>query len=230
MPEEISELEHLKQELAALKEKYAFLERVINEMPANVYISDLDKGVVWCNKTNEETLGYTMEEIREMGGVEYIYHIVHPEDRAIPANSVDHYSSFDGAEFGGIFRARHKNSKEYKWFTGWAKAFRKDEQGNVKDLLCVDVDLSPRMNTEKQLVAALQENLKQKNKLLIKSLRKREIEVLSLICNGMSSKLIADTLNISFHTVQSHRKNLQAKLGTSNLAELVSVAREAGLG
>jgi DNA-binding CsgD family transcriptional regulator len=230
MSEEKSELEVLKKELAELKEKCFFLERVVHELPANIYISDLKEGVVWCNRTNEETLGYTLQEILEMGGMEYLYQIVHPEDRTIPDESINHYHSFDGAEYGGIFRAKHKNKKEYKWFTGWAKAFRKNPQGDVQDILCVDVDLSPRMNTEKQLVAALQENLKHKNKLLIKALRKRELEVLKLICQGMSSKLIADKLSISFHTVQSHRKNLQAKLGTGSVAELVSFARESGLG
>lgn len=217
-------------ELSALREKVAFLERIVNEVPASIYISSLEKGVLWCNKTNEETLGYTLEEILEMGGYEYLYKIVHPEDHNVPNDSVDHYKHFDGAEFGGIFRAKHKNAKEYKWFMGWAKAYKKDKDGNVKELLCVDVDLSPQMNTDKQLAEALRENLKLKNKLLLKSLRKREIEVLALVCQGFSTKEIAKKLFISANTVSTHRKNIQHKLGTNNVADLVSLAKEAGLG
>jgi DNA-binding NarL/FixJ family response regulator len=96
--------------------------------------------------------------------------------------------------------------------------------------LCVDVDMSPQMNTEKQLVEALKETLKQKNQLLIKQLRKREVEILTLICKGLGTRAIAEQLFISEYTVQTHRKNIQSKLGTANVAEMVSLAKEAGLG
>ncbi|RDV16915.1 LuxR family transcriptional regulator [Pontibacter diazotrophicus] len=220
----------LETELSILREKVAFLERIVHEVPASIYISSLEKGVVWCNKTNEETLGYTLDEILEMGGWEYLYKIVHPDDHNIPDDSVDHYQHFDGAEFGGIFRAKHKEAKDYKWFMGWAKAYSKNQEGQVKELLCVDVDLSPQMNTDKQLAAALKENLKLKHKLLIKSLRQRELEVLTLVCKGFSTKEIAEKLFISINTVSTHRKNIQHKLGTNNVADLVSLAKEAGLG
>ncbi|MDX5421227.1 MAG: LuxR C-terminal-related transcriptional regulator [Hymenobacteraceae bacterium] len=227
---EEKELETLRQELTVLRQKCAFLEKVVHEVPASIYVSDLEKGVIWCNKTNEETLGYTLEEILEMGGVEYIYKIVHPDDHTVPDNSIDHYENFNGPEFGGLFRARHKNEKEYKWFIGWARAFRKNEEGKVKELLCVDVDMSPQVNTEEQLIQALRDNLKQKNLLLIKSLRKREVEVLQLVCQGYSTKAIAEKLFISINTVSTHRRNIQQKLGTTNVADLVSLAKEAGLG
>ncbi|MHC2990594.1 LuxR family transcriptional regulator [Pontibacter sp. HJ8] len=220
----------LEKKLAQLQEKCTFLEKVVHEVPANIYISDLKKGVIWCNRTNEETLGYTLDEILEMGGMEYMYQIVHPDDHAVPDSSIDHYQHFDGAEYGGIFRAKHKEQQAYKWFIGWAKAFGKSPEGKVQELLCVDVDMSPRMNTEDQLVQALRENLKLKNKLLLRSLRKRELEILDLICQGMSTKAIAEKLYISTNTVSTHRKNIQQKLGTANVADLVSLAKEAGLG
>ena len=220
----------LEQKLQELEKKCAFLEQVIHQVPANIYISDLEKGVIWCNKTNEESLGYTIDEIKELGALEYMYKILHPDDHAVPDDSITHYQSFNGAEFGGVFRAKHKDEKEYKWFIGWAKAFSKNGHNEVKELLCVDVDMSPRMNTEAQLAQALRENLKQKNKLLIKCLRKRELEILDLVCKGLSTKAIADKLFISVNTVSTHRKNIQHKLGTANVADLVSVCKEAGLG
>ena len=216
-------------ELEMLREKCAFLEKVVHEVPANIYISNLETGVIWCNRTNEESLGYTLDEILQMGGLNYFRKIVHPDDQNIPEDSIVHYQHFSGAEFGGVFRAKHRDSADYRWFIGWAKAYANTEKGEVKELLCVDVDMSPRMNTEDQLVAALRENLKQKNKLLIRNLRKREIEVLTLVCRGMNSKAIAQELFISEHTVATHRRNIQSKLGTSNVAELVSLANEAGL-
>lgn len=229
MPEKKSDLQALQEQVQALSHKCAFLERIVHEVPANIYVSDLEKGVVWCNRTNEETLGYPLEEILQLGGLEYFRAIVHPDDQNIPADSIAHYKSFNGAEYGGVFRARHKNEEDYRWFIGWAKAFTQDQKGAVKELLCVDVDLSPRMNTEEQLIAALRENLRQKNTLLIQSLRKREVEILTLVCEGKSTKEIAQQLFLSEHTVHTHRRNIQRKLGTSNVAELVLLAREAGL-
>ncbi len=206
------------------------LERVINEVPANIYLSHLESRVYWCNKTNEETLGYTLAEIEEMGGIEYFKKVVHPEDQTVPENSIRHYHNFSGPEFGGLFRAKSKNDTNYKWFMGWAKAFNKDPQNQVKDLLCVDVDMSHQMNTEHQLIEALKENLKAKNKLLLKSLSKREVQILHLICQGARTKEIADTLFLSIHTINTHRRNIQKKLGTTNIADLVTLAGEAGLG
>jgi DNA-binding CsgD family transcriptional regulator len=49
----------------------------------------------------------------------------------------------------------------------------------------------------------------------------KEKTVLSLVSSGLTTKEIADTLNISHHTVESHRKNLLRKCGAKNSAELV---------
>jgi DNA-binding CsgD family transcriptional regulator len=49
----------------------------------------------------------------------------------------------------------------------------------------------------------------------------KEKTVLSLVSSGLTTKEIADALNISHHTVESHRKNLLRKSGAKNSAELV---------
>lgn len=56
------------------------------------------------------------------------------------------------------------------------------------------------------------------------SLSKRETEIISLIKKGMSSKEIAETLNISGYTVETHRKNIFRKLKVKSVSELVSFA------
>lgn len=63
----------------------------------------------------------------------------------------------------------------------------------------------------------------------IRLLSKRELEVLGLIGKGMSSPEIAEKLFLSTHTVDTHRKNLLAKLGLSNSAALVKYANDRGL-
>ncbi len=49
----------------------------------------------------------------------------------------------------------------------------------------------------------------------------REAEVLHLISNEYTTKEIANTLYISTHTADSHRKNLMLKLGAKNTAGLI---------
>ena len=53
---------------------------------------------------------------------------------------------------------------------------------------------------------------------------KRELEVLEYIRDGLSSKLIADKMNIAKTTVDTYRKRLLAKSGTFNAQELINYA------
>lgn len=55
-------------------------------------------------------------------------------------------------------------------------------------------------------------------------LSKREIEVLKLVCKEYSNAEIAKKLFLSISTVETHRKNLIAKLGVQNTVGLVKFA------
>jgi DNA-binding NarL/FixJ family response regulator len=58
---------------------------------------------------------------------------------------------------------------------------------------------------------------------------KRELEIMKLISNGFASKQIADNLNISKLTVDTHRKNLIKKAGVRNTIELSVKLSKLGL-
>ena len=55
-----------------------------------------------------------------------------------------------------------------------------------------------------------------------------EIEIVRLIAGGLTTKEIASQKNISFHTVNTHRKNIFRKMGVSNASELIIQAIRAG--
>jgi len=55
-------------------------------------------------------------------------------------------------------------------------------------------------------------------------LSKREIEILDLLCQGLSTPEIAEKLFISQRTVESHRSNLLSKTNTKNSIQLVIYA------
>lgn len=58
---------------------------------------------------------------------------------------------------------------------------------------------------------------------------KREQEVIILISEGFTNGQIADKLFLSNHTVNSHRKNIMAKLGVKNTAGIVMYAVKTSL-
>lgn len=67
-----------------------------------------------------------------------------------------------------------------------------------------------------------------KHKELVR-LTRAETEILKDIAQGMTTKEIAEKRFSSFHTVNTHRKNIFRKLGVNNLHEATKYAFRAGL-
>jgi DNA-binding NarL/FixJ family response regulator len=57
----------------------------------------------------------------------------------------------------------------------------------------------------------------------------REREVLQLIAEGRSNKEVAQLLNLSVSTVESHRKHIMEKLDLHNTAAMVRFAVRKGI-
>src|SRR5688572_18291496 len=62
-----------------------------------------------------------------------------------------------------------------------------------------------------------------------RALTPRELEVLQLICDGLSNRAIASKLGLSINTVAVHRANIMNTLGVHKTAELVVYALQNGL-
>ncbi len=60
-------------------------------------------------------------------------------------------------------------------------------------------------------------------------LSEREMEVVAAVARGLINKEIADSLNISIHTVMAHRKNISRKTGIRSISGLVVYALLNGL-
>lgn len=60
-------------------------------------------------------------------------------------------------------------------------------------------------------------------------LTNREKQVLAAISRGMPNKEIAETMNISVRTVESHRMSIREKTGGGNAVMLTKIATELGL-
>ncbi|MDI9388914.1 MAG: response regulator transcription factor [Synergistota bacterium] len=67
-----------------------------------------------------------------------------------------------------------------------------------------------------------------KQKLMEEELSSREIEVLSLLAEGLTNREAADRLHLSVNTVASHRQNIMRKLALKNTVEMTKYAIRKG--
>ena len=58
----------------------------------------------------------------------------------------------------------------------------------------------------------------------LKTLTKREKEVLECLVKGCTNRQVGETLNISLKTVEAHRANVMDKLGVNRAASLLKLA------
>ena len=61
------------------------------------------------------------------------------------------------------------------------------------------------------------------------SLTPREREILQMIAEGQANKDVANKLNLSLYTVETHRGNILQKLGLRSAAEVVLYAVRKGI-
>ena len=90
------------------------------------------------------------------------------------------------------------------------------------DFLLKPVDTDELLNAISRALASGTADTDPKTALL-KKLSRRETEILELVTKGMRSQPIADALGIGLRTVKMHRGNLMAKLGVSNVTELLAL-------
>jgi two-component system response regulator DegU len=60
--------------------------------------------------------------------------------------------------------------------------------------------------------------------LLIEPLTEREVEVLTFLCDGLSPKEIANKINLSPRTVETHKTAIMQKFDVNSVGKLISVA------
>ncbi|RZK25124.1 MAG: response regulator transcription factor, partial [Flavobacterium sp.] len=116
-----------------------------------------------------------------------------------------------------------------------------DEEGRGAKSLNIHTDISHLTSENNYKVSAigmlgepsyLNINLKNASSLLNASVNlftKREVEIIRLLSDGLTSSKIADQLFIAHNTVTTHRKNILRKAKSKNLAELITKCITEGL-
>ncbi|MEC5147475.1 LuxR C-terminal-related transcriptional regulator [Chitinophaga sp. 212800010-3] len=220
-------LNALQKENEHLKNHVNWLESILHHVPAMIYSYDNDnKSVTWCNDRLAETVGFSRTEMTGMG-MEFFRHIMHPDDFKLAAVAQQSFIN-NKAQFGGLARIRKKGELEYRWLLGLEVPFTHDKNGRVVEIICAFLDLTNAMDTNVQLSEALNEIMRRQHENLLNKLTAREKDVLAMAVKGLNNKEIAQSLSLSRHTVETHRKNIRLKLKVRNTSELVAIARKLG--
>lgn len=209
-----------------LEEKVKFYEYIFDNINAGIWVNRYDRNL-WLNKKIREISGHTTEEINKIGMEEYGKQFYHPDDSAMFEESYKYLCDNNIGHATYIFRTKDKNGKWIKTL-GTTQVSKRLPNGFPEESVNCGIIISEKLSCYTQIESLIKENAYLKNKLKLKYLTKRELEILKLITNGSSTKQIAEKENISFHTVETHRKKIMKKLQINNLACLVRLATECG--
>ena len=92
----------------------------------------------------------------------------------------------------------------------------------IRKVSAGDVYVSPAFSNQLLFQASGESSTKEKS--LLDKLSDREMEVLQLLGDGLSTKRIAEGLNLSPKTVETHRLHIKEKLGFNQSSDLVFFA------
>ena len=138
------------------------------------------------------------------------------------------YSGFDV-----IKEIREQNVfPEFIFVTGYNEYAIKAIRSEAFDFLVKPVDIDELGDViqryREKLLSSDNANTSEKSE-IVKTFTERELEVLKMIAVCKETKQIADELNISKNTVDTHRKNILEKTGLRKTTELIVFAFKNGI-
>lgn len=171
----------------------------------------------YISSSIQSITGFRSSEYINKGIDTLFNNVIHPEDYV---NIISNFALYIRNKNGNkpkreaekikkiSFRIKHKNGYWIQVKGNTVKVYRKNNP--IPDFLLgfLNIDYNHEDNKSYNPV----------------TITLREREVLQLVGNGYSSKIIADKLNISETTAISHRKNLIQKFQVNNTAELIKEA------
>jgi DNA-binding CsgD family transcriptional regulator len=205
------------------------LEKYSSKLPGIVVVHDLrDWSVLWMSETGLKQLGVTLEEVTSITAAEYYARFFNAEDaKDYVPKILGLLENNNDEDFCTYFQqVRFASKADWSWHMGSSKIFMRDDNG--KPLLTITmafpIDSMHHMTAKAERV--LQENnFLRKHFHNFNKLSKREQEILKHLALGKSATEIGETLFISEHTVETHKKNIRQKLKANSLYELGEYAR-----
>ncbi|MBD2048044.1 PAS domain-containing protein [Coleofasciculus sp. FACHB-64] len=145
-----SEIADHKQTQQELLQSQHFIERIAEASPNVLFLYDLsEQRNVYINREIGATLGYTPQEIQEMGlGFQ---NLMHPDDFArLPEYFQQFEDAADSEIFENEYRMRHRNG-EWRTLLNRDTLFARTADGKVKQILGTTSDITERKQAEVEI-------------------------------------------------------------------------------
>ncbi len=207
----------------------AEIAQIADKLPGVTIIHDLrDWTVAWMSNRGLKNLGVTLEEITSLPSGEYYQRYFNPEDSADYAPKI--FGLLDrniADEICTLFQqVRFAEHSDWKWHMASTMVLLRDEDNKPLLAITLAFPIDPMHHMTAKVERLLEENnFLRRNFHLFDKLGKREREVLKHLALGKSAQETAEDMFISIGTVETHRKNIRKKLGTSSFFELSQYAR-----
>jgi len=202
----------------------------------------LNNSFVFFNEKLQNILGYTLEEINNIS----IFDIVITDKEKIKKEFNNCYLGHQQNIYTEIqifnknkkpilieFFAKHIETNGKNGIIGGVieiNTKNKEKSNNINHNKIKSV-LEYLTDEDKALIEGAmyggnQKEIEQQDKQILKKIgiTKREIEVLKLICSGLTNSEIAEKLFLSKRTIDRHRANIMDKTNSGNTAKLVAFA------
>lgn len=189
----------------------------------------------------EEMTGKPYSYWKGLSAEEYVSELAYPEHIPYWMSYVEYIYTFILSNPDKIFRPhiylKMKNKDGiYRNIVMQILDWKFESDGGVRYCLCqvtdiahLDVDYMPQLailiteGKERKLLKSLPTKV-EPQLVAMAQFTKRELDVIQLLAGGLTSKLIADKLNISKNTVENHRQRLLRKTNSFTSSELVAYA------
>ena len=194
---------------------------MMNHLPILVYGLEYDpklglKSVRmnYCNKLVSDYIGYSKEEIVNMG-FDFYRNVLYSEDLNKATKSIFTILNSDKIEHTEYYRVKQRRSEKYEILKGILRVVKPMPDEGTIQFIVTALFASSEEILQYYLSIDMSDDL-------FDSLSEREKNIAFLITKGKMTKEIADELCISALTVKKHRSNIRKKLQVKNTAEMVT--------
>ncbi len=196
------------------------IELVGDCIPAIVMLQDLNTmSNVYINKVCSDFFGHNKKFLLGMGRDYYNLHFPPEELKFSRSRALELADEGNPAKVYSCFqRIRPQYRGDYEWFFSNSSFYPSARFKNAVLILHIAVRISSLSYMANMLDDLIEHEVFIRER--YRRLSDREKEVFRLIANGMKSKEIAESLYISPHTVNNHRKNIILKTGIKDLSIL----------
>jgi DNA-binding CsgD family transcriptional regulator len=198
-------------------------------LPGAVIINDIRSGVaIWMNKKGLKELGITLDEMSGMSAKDYYSKYFNEEDAKdyVPKILELVKQNIDEESITFFQQVRINNQEKWVWHISSTKILMRDDEYQPVLLLTISFPIDSNHAMTSKAAKLLEENnFLRKNLHEFAKLTPRETEVLKHIAIGKNAIECGKDLFISPQTVDTHRKNIRKKLGTSSFFELFQYAK-----